>query len=92
MIGLFAAFAILFGIFMSIEWKMGDDASVPFRVVKQRSMAFGAVYSFFFAMPNFSVCTDLGASHGLVLIYLVRHLHTHVLPDGEGIQCAEKWC
>jgi len=56
-IGLFVAFGLLLAFFILLEYKMGNDASVPYTVLKQRSIASGAVYLFFFAMPNFSVCT-----------------------------------
>jgi len=55
-IGLFAVSGILLVLFLLVEWKMGEDASVPFGVLEQRSIAFGVVYLFFFSMPNFSVC------------------------------------
>lgn len=55
-IGLFATFGALATLFLLLEWRMGDDASVPFIVLRQRSIASGAVYLFLIAMPNFSVC------------------------------------
>lgn len=56
-IGLFSTSAVLFVFFLILEWAMGDGASVPFLVLKQRSIASAAVYLFFCAMPNFSVST-----------------------------------
>ena len=55
-IGLSAVSGVLLVLFLLVEWNMGEDASVPFGVLKQRSIAFGVVYLFFFSMPNFSVC------------------------------------
>jgi hypothetical protein len=48
-------FVFLFTLFLLVEWKMGEDASVPFAIPRQRSMAAGTAYMFFFSMPNFSV-------------------------------------
>ncbi|KAF2869455.1 permease of the major facilitator superfamily [Massariosphaeria phaeospora] len=53
-ITLFILSGILLVLFVLVEWKMGEDASVPFCVLKQRSIAFGTVYLFLFSMPNFS--------------------------------------
>ncbi|KAF1914749.1 permease of the major facilitator superfamily [Ampelomyces quisqualis] len=53
-IGLVISSAVLFAFFLILEWAMGDDASVPFPVLQERSIASGGVYLFFFAMPNFS--------------------------------------
>lgn len=54
-IGLLSCSSILLLLFVYVDFKMGDDASVPFRVLKQQSIATGCIYLFFFAMPNFSV-------------------------------------
>jgi hypothetical protein len=54
-VGLLFGFVLLFTLFLLAEWKMGEDASVPFAILRQRSMAAGTVYLFFFSMPNFSV-------------------------------------
>jgi hypothetical protein len=61
-IGLFTTFAILLVLFLLLERKMGGHAYVPFRVLKQRSIAFGTIYLFWIAMSNFSVCPHLIAS------------------------------
>ncbi|KAF2120122.1 major facilitator superfamily-domain-containing protein [Lophiotrema nucula] len=53
-ISLLAAFVFLLLLFLVVEWRMGNDAAVPFRILRQRSIAFGAVYLFLFSMPNFS--------------------------------------
>ncbi|KAF2678928.1 MFS general substrate transporter, partial [Lentithecium fluviatile CBS 122367] len=53
-IALLVIFSILLKIFILVEWKMGDDACIPFAVLKQRSIAFGTVYLFMLSMPNFS--------------------------------------
>ncbi|ORY15983.1 major facilitator superfamily domain-containing protein [Clohesyomyces aquaticus] len=52
--GLFIVPGVLLVGFLAIEWKMGDDAAVPLSVLRQCSIASGAVYLFLFSMPNFS--------------------------------------
>lgn len=54
-IALFISFCVLVVFFILLERRMGDDASIPLKILKQRSIASGAVYLFFAAMPNFSV-------------------------------------
>jgi hypothetical protein len=50
---------VLLALFVLLEWRMGDQASVPFRILRQRSIASGAVYLFMFSMPNFVVCARI---------------------------------
>ncbi len=90
-IGLFTVSGILFALFLGLEWRTGDDASVPFNILRRRSIAFGAVYLFLFSMPNFSV-RELINHTSTRLTVVVRYLYTSILPSSEGIQCAEKRC
>jgi hypothetical protein len=57
-IALFTA-SVLFVFFLLLDIKMGEYASVLFRVLQRRSIAFGCVYLFLNSMPNFSVSTCL---------------------------------
>jgi hypothetical protein len=87
-IALFTAFALLLAVFLFVEWRMGNDAAVPFSVLRQRSMAFGAVYLFFFSMPNFSVRAT--RSYKFLLTLAVWGLLADILPGSEAIQRTEK--
>jgi len=42
---LFVVACILLGIFIFVQFKMGDNATVPIRIIKQRSIAAGAYFS-----------------------------------------------
>lgn len=42
---LFVVAGILLGIFIFVQFKMGDNATVPIRIIKQRSIASGAYFS-----------------------------------------------
>ncbi|KAF2827813.1 MFS multidrug transporter-like protein [Ophiobolus disseminans] len=53
-IGLFTGFGVLLALFLLVEWRMGEDASIPFVILRQRSIAFGVIYLLLSAMPNFS--------------------------------------
>lgn len=55
-ISLFTISGALMAAFLYVERRMGMNAAVPFAVLKQRSIASGAVYLFLFSMPNFAVC------------------------------------
>ena len=56
---LFILFAILIGIFIALQIREGDSATVPPRILRQRSMAFGAFYAFL-----------LGASFFIMIFYV----------------------
>jgi hypothetical protein len=83
-IGLFVGFGVLVALFLLLEWRMGDDASVPFRIIKQRSIASGAMYLFFIAMPNYSVSRHSSMPFCARANLIVWCLHTNVLPESEG--------
>jgi hypothetical protein len=88
---LFTVSGILLALFVLLDWKMGDDASVPFRVLGQRSIASGAVYLFFFAMPNFSVRIRWFGENGVLLTRVVWSVYTDVLSSCARLQRTEKW-
>ncbi|KAH7081063.1 major facilitator superfamily domain-containing protein [Paraphoma chrysanthemicola] len=52
--GLLTLSGVLLALFILWEWRMGDEASIPFRILRQRSTAFGVVYIFMFSFPNFA--------------------------------------
>jgi MFS family permease len=89
-ISLFVLSGILLSLFLFVEWKMGDDAAVPFSVLRQRSIAFGTMYLFLSSMPNFSV-SNIPIGTKIKLIATVRYLHTHLLPSSKRLRRAEKW-
>lgn len=57
-IGLLVGAALIFIMFMGIQWKIGDHATLPFSILKQRSIAASALYIFAFAMPTYAVGYD----------------------------------
>ena len=54
-IELFIGFGLLLIAFGALQWKLGDKATIPLRVVRQRSVFLGCCYSFFVSMSNYSV-------------------------------------
>jgi hydrogenase-4 membrane subunit HyfE len=84
---LFALSGVLLAVFVFVERKMGDDAIVPFAILKKRSIAFGTVYLFLFSMPNFAVSKP-PAHTETWLMDVVRGLHSLVLPSGERLHSA----
>lgn len=55
-IGLLVASGLLAIVFGFTQWKRGDDAIIPFRILKQRSILVGSNFLFFFGMLNYVVC------------------------------------
>ncbi|KAL1961855.1 hypothetical protein VTN77DRAFT_979 [Rasamsonia byssochlamydoides] len=55
-VGLFVGFGLLLIAFVLVQWKQHELATVPLRVLRQRSVFMGAVYSFFLEM---SIYVDL---------------------------------
>lgn len=55
-IGLLVGFFLLTLAFIYCQWKRGDDALIPLRVLRQRSIMMGSCYLFFFGMLNYAVC------------------------------------
>jgi hypothetical protein len=54
-IGLLVGFGILTIMFSYIQWKLGDKAIIPLRILRQRSMLAGSCFLFFFGMVNLVV-------------------------------------
>jgi hypothetical protein len=70
-IGLFIAFGLLFILFSFIQWKMGENATIPLRVLKQRSILFASAFLFFIAMSNYVVSSrDFSLQRSRSLIFL----------------------
>lgn len=54
-IGLFVGSGLLSTLFGFVQWKRGDDAVIPFRILRQRSILLGSIFLFFFGMLNYVV-------------------------------------
>ncbi|KAH7387003.1 hypothetical protein DE146DRAFT_635767 [Phaeosphaeria sp. MPI-PUGE-AT-0046c] len=54
-IGLLVGSGLLFILFGFMQWKMGENATIPLRVLKQRSILFTSSFLFFIAMSNYVV-------------------------------------
>ncbi|KAH9863980.1 hypothetical protein J1614_009913 [Plenodomus biglobosus] len=52
-IGLFVGAAVLFSVFCFLQWKMGEDATIPLRIIRQRSVLFGSLFLFTSAMSAY---------------------------------------
>lgn len=62
-IGLFIGFGMLFFFFCFAQYKMGENATTPLRVLRQRSILFGALFLFSSAMSAYVVSTPIGCKH-----------------------------
>lgn len=54
-IGLFIGFGLLLAAFACTQAYVGDQATIPIRVLKQRSVLAGSLFLFFLQMTNFTV-------------------------------------
>ncbi|KAH8651556.1 efflux pump antibiotic resistance protein [Tricladium varicosporioides] len=52
-IGLLVGFGVLLVLFCAAQWYLGEDATMPLRVLKQRSILASSLFIFFFAMPGY---------------------------------------
>lgn len=80
-IGLFVSTGVLLLAFFLVQWKQGDHATVPFRILLQRSVLMGALFSFFLEMSIYVV----GLSSQKEQHFLTRSddlLHSFLLPIG----------
>jgi hypothetical protein len=67
-IGLLVGFVLLMAVFIWTQWRLGDDATLPLWVFKQRSLLAGAIFSFLMAMPSYVVSSAClpNSSHSLL--------------------------
>lgn len=54
-IGLFLGFGLLISLFVLIEWKLEEKATVPLRFLKQRSLSMSAFFGFLLYASNYIV-------------------------------------
>ena len=54
-IGLFVGFGLLISLFVFIQWKLEEKATLPLRFLKQRSLLMSACYSFLIYASNYIV-------------------------------------
>ncbi|KAK7190343.1 hypothetical protein DPSP01_006165 [Paraphaeosphaeria sporulosa] len=50
-IGLCVASGLLFVAFFIVQWKLGNDGTLPLSIIKQRSLLSGVLFLFFMGMP-----------------------------------------
>jgi fatty acid desaturase len=54
-IGLFVGFGLILIFFVILQWRLENKASIPLRVLRQRSVLMGCFYTFFVSMSNYTV-------------------------------------
>lgn len=54
-IGLFIGFGLLAIVFGLLQWKLGENATVPLRLLRQRSVLMGCFYAALINMANYTV-------------------------------------
>ena len=54
-IGLFVGFGLLISLFVLVEWKLEEKATVPLRFLRQRSLLMSAFFAFLIYASNYIV-------------------------------------
>ena len=91
-IGLFVGSGLMLILFFIVQWRLGDDATLPLSILKQRSIFSGAWYLFFLAMPTYVVSVESYTIFAEKLIIIVRVLYTYLFSVHQRIQPLEEWC
>lgn len=55
LIGLFVGAGLLLILFILLQMKVGENATIPLRILRQRSVLTGSLYLFFLGMCNYLV-------------------------------------
>ena len=77
-IGLFIGFFSLTIVFMGIQWKLGEDGTIPPRIMCQRTVLFGCLFLFFMLTSSYIVSSSLDpVHHGFCSLYVQK---TYFLP------------
>lgn len=59
-IGLFIGAGLLFTVFVGLQWRLGERATIPLRILRQRSVIMGAWFLFFLSVPVYVVRLQVG--------------------------------
>lgn len=78
-IGLFIGFGLLIVVFGLIQWKRGERATIPLRIIRQRSILLGCLYVAFLDMSAYAVCVLVIVGSSLTDFGTVCLLHTLLL-------------
>lgn len=91
-IGLFVGAGLLLAAFCVVQWWKKEKATIPLRILRQRSIFLGAWYLFFLEMAIYvvkSIVQRITDIHGLMST--VSILLAILLPIGSIGRCARKW-
>lgn len=93
-VGLLIGFTFLMVAFWFLQWKLGDRATIPIKVLLQRSILMSSVFSFFIHMSNYLVSFLFCTSHTLRLLTEDTGwvLSTFLLPSCTGCFSIDEWC
>ncbi len=81
-IGLFVGFGLLSAAFGILQWRLGDDATTPLRILRQRSIYMGSAYVAFTNMAIFTVLIrGLFNAVPLLIVSLACILSAFLLPS-----------
>lgn len=58
-IGLFAGFGVLLALFGLLQWRLGEHATIPLRILRQRSVLMGSIFIAILDMTAYTVGDDI---------------------------------
>lgn len=62
-IGLLTGFAALSALFGFLQWKLGEHATTPLRILRQQSILMGCIFIALLDMTAYTVCSTLARLH-----------------------------
>lgn len=94
-IGLFVGLGVLLTAFTILQWKLGDRATIPFRILGQRSVLMGSLFiccsqGTSMVVRRVSVICTMSAK--FVDLAAVGLLSTFLLPSSPECLCNPEWC
>jgi protein-S-isoprenylcysteine O-methyltransferase Ste14 len=66
-IGLLVGFALILILFGAWQWKAGENATIPLRYLRDRTVLWGSIYLFWDNMASYIVCQ----SHNIIVNLLI---------------------
>ena len=56
---LFVLFGLLLMVFCYLQWMLGEKGTIPSRIVRQRTVLVGCLYTFMLSMANYTVTLSI---------------------------------
>jgi hypothetical protein len=93
-IGFFIGFGLLALLFGILQWRRGEHATIPLRILRQRSIFVGSIFLLLLGMMSFVVSLQISLEFPSVWLadWTVRILSSHLFPIHSGRLGNPEWC